>query len=54
MRRVLAGAAAAALLLAGCGGSSGPHLSEAAYQHQGAAICTRYQSAIRKLGVFSA
>ena len=25
-------------------------LSEAAYQQQGGAICTRYQSAIRKLG----
>jgi hypothetical protein len=41
---------AAALLVAGCGASSGPHLSPAAYKRQGDAICGRYQTAIHKLG----
>ncbi|MDX6641486.1 MAG: hypothetical protein QOF12_2497 [Solirubrobacteraceae bacterium] len=40
---------AAALFLAGCG-SSGPHLSMAAYTRQGDAICSRYQADIHGLG----
>lgn len=37
-------------LLTGCGGSGGPHLSEAAYQQRGAAVCGRYEKAIHALG----
>lgn len=40
----------AAAVLAGCGGGSGPHLSEAAYQQRGAAVCGHYDKAIRALG----
>jgi hypothetical protein len=47
MRRAVA---IVALLLAGCGGSSGPHMSKAAYVKRGDAICARYTKAISRLG----